>query len=220
MGLRVRSARMLIQTLQSDPLFYVGVVTTVVVSIVLHELAHGWAAIWQGDDTPKRRGHITANPLVHMGGLSLAMLVLIGIAYGQMPVNPHRFRSRYGDALVAAAGPGMNLLLALLGLTALGVWRGSVGDPPTHAQANAQEFLWIFGTTNLVLCLFNLLPIPPLDGSSILANFHHGYRQLVNDPDKQNVFFLLFLMVFVGAGWLFDFAGRVGQQYLAWLAGF
>ena len=94
-------------------LYFGCVVVTVIISIVLHELAHGWAAIWQGDDTPKMAGHMTADPMVHMGGMSLLMLALVGMAFGAMPVNPRNFRSRFGDALVSAAGPAMNFLLAL-----------------------------------------------------------------------------------------------------------
>ena len=63
-------------------LFFGCVVVTVVISIVLHELAHGWAAIWQGDDTPRIAGHMTPDPMVHMGGMSLLMLVLVGFAFG------------------------------------------------------------------------------------------------------------------------------------------
>ena len=81
-------------------LYFGCVIFTVVISIVLHELAHGWAAIWQGDDTPKQAGHMTPDPMVHMGGMSLLMLALVGMAFGAMPVNPRNFRSRYGDCLL------------------------------------------------------------------------------------------------------------------------
>ena len=93
-----------IDLITQAPEYYFSVVVAVVISIVLHELGHGFAAIWQGDDTPRISGHMTLNPLVHMGGFSLFLLVMAGIAFGQMPVNPGRFRSRYGNALVAAAG--------------------------------------------------------------------------------------------------------------------
>ena len=64
---------------QQQQLFFGCVVFTVIISIVLHELAHGWAALWQGDDTPKQMGHMTADPLVHMGGMSLLVLALLGL---------------------------------------------------------------------------------------------------------------------------------------------
>ena len=113
-------------------LYFGCVVVTVIISIVLHELAHGWAAIWQGDDTPRIAGHMTPDPMVHMGGMSLLMLALVGMAFGAMPVNPRNFRSRYGDALVSAAGPAMNFLLAMVAQIILGVWPVSY----THLRAH------------------------------------------------------------------------------------
>ncbi|MBT5381502.1 MAG: site-2 protease family protein, partial [Phycisphaerae bacterium] len=85
----------------------------VLLSITLHELAHGWAAIWEGDKTPIETGHMSANPVVHMGRFSLIVFALIGFAWGLMPVRPWRFRhGRLGEAIVAIAGPAMNLALA------------------------------------------------------------------------------------------------------------
>ena len=129
----------------ASQLFFGCVVITVVISIVLHELAHGWAAIWQGDDTPRQMGHMTGDPMVHMGGFSLLMLALVGMAFGAMPVNPGNFRSRYGDALVSAAGPAMNFLLALVALTALAVWVKISGSAIEGPSKNGQFFLQIFG---------------------------------------------------------------------------
>src|SRR5262249_23128733 len=92
-------------------------------SITLHELAHGWAALPEGDDTPRRLGHLTANPLVHIPQQALLMFALCGIAWGLMPVNPMRFKhGRRGDIFVSAAGPGMNLLLAIACLVAFTAW--------------------------------------------------------------------------------------------------
>jgi Zn-dependent protease len=216
----------------NDPLYYVAIVVTVVFSIVLHELAHGWAAIWQGDDTPRVSGHMDPNPLIHMGPFSIVALLLVGIAWGAMPVNPSRFRSRYGDALVAAAGPAMNLLLAIVGLTVMAVlintWEthltfGSAlqrgGDRTlTDFQENALFVLAIFGFWNLVLMMFNLMPIPPLDGSHILANFHEGYHNLVRDPDKQGLFIMGFMLAFfLVINFFAQWALRVSNWYVGLL---
>src|SRR3954447_26147620 len=116
-------AAFFIENLQKDPRFFLAVCITVVVSISLHELAHGIVAIWLGDRTPIETGHMTLNPAVHLGPISLICLLLAGIAWGSMPVTPSRLRGRYGDALVAAAGPIMNLLLGAIALVALGLWR-------------------------------------------------------------------------------------------------
>lgn len=94
----------------------------VIFSICLHELGHGVAAIWQGDDTPVRLNRMTMNPLVHMGGMSLLAFAIIGIAWGVMPTTPSKYRwGRRGNVPVAAAGPVVNLILALIALTAAGL---------------------------------------------------------------------------------------------------
>ncbi|SVC15360.1 uncharacterized protein METZ01_LOCUS268214, partial [marine metagenome] len=177
-------------------LYFGCVMVTVVISIVLHELAHGWAAIWQGDDTPKLAGHMTADPMVHMGGMSLLMLVLVGMAFGAMPVNPRNFRSKYGDALVSAAGPVMNFLLAFAALTVLALWMRMAGIAESGPAYNGQYLLKIFGVTNIALGIFNLIPVPPLDGSSILGNFMPSYRRWLESlRDPTWMFFILFIVL-------------------------
>ena len=86
----------------------------VVFSVCLHEYAHARAALWQGDATAAEQGHLTLNPLKQMGPMSLIMLLIIGIAWGAVPVNPGRMRHRYSDALVSFAGPATNLALFLV----------------------------------------------------------------------------------------------------------
>ena len=106
----------------NGPVMVVSWLVWVVVSITLHELAHGWTAIKLGDDTPIRSGHMTWNPMVHMGVYSFAALLLIGIAWGMMPVDTSRLRGKYADTLVSVAGPLMNLGLGLILLVALIFW--------------------------------------------------------------------------------------------------
>ncbi len=99
---------MFIQQLIKDPIYFFRIVTILIFSITLHELAHGWAAISQGDDTPQKTGHLTLNPVVHMGWESIIFLCIAGIAWGQMPVNPDKFRSKkIGNILVSAARLGV-----------------------------------------------------------------------------------------------------------------
>lgn len=149
----------------------------VIFSITMHELAHGWAALWQGDDTPRRLNRLTANPLVHMGGTSLLVFLIIGIAWGVMPVDPSRFRwGRRGRVVVSAAGPAMNLLLASMALTLLIGWL-ALGPQGGNLSRNLAIFLFTGGWLNILLAFFNLLPIPPLDGSSILSGLSiRAYR--------------------------------------------
>ncbi|MFT6078686.1 MAG: Zn-dependent protease [Planctomycetota bacterium] len=190
---------MFIESISTNPAFFVYVVVTMVLSVVLHELAHGWAAIWQGDRTPIETGHMTIDPRVHMGAISLIMLALMGMCYGAMPVDSTRFRSRYGDALVSAAGPLMNLLLAFLALTGLSVWQVAVRDSSevSEVSGNLLQFLWVFGVSNVALFLLNLIPVPPLDGARVLANLNKGFARMLRRVQDPRVFLIAFVVVFM-----------------------
>ena len=168
----------------------------VLLSITLHELAHGWAAIWQGDDTPIRMQRMTANPIVHMGLHSLVMFALCGIAWGMMPVNRYNFRDGHkGDIYVSAAGPAMNLLIAALCLVMLTLW-GRFVPAGSALVGNVATFLYLGIALNLILAPFNLLPIPPLDGSRILAGFSPHFRELFQRPQAQLFGLFAFLVIF------------------------
>ncbi|MCH8164678.1 MAG: site-2 protease family protein [Planctomycetes bacterium] len=168
----------------------------VISSIVLHELAHGWAALWQGDDTPRRLGRMTVNPLVHMGGMSLLMFAVIGIAWGVMPVDSSRFRwGRHGRVVVSAAGPAMNLLLTATALTLLVIWL-AVGPHGTNLYRNLAIFLFTGGWLNIVLALLNLLPIPPLDGSSILSGLSLRAYRFFQQPQAAMFGMFVLLAIF------------------------
>ena len=197
--------------LSTNPQFYFAVIIVVVISICLHELAHGFAALALGDRTPEESGHITMNPLVHMGPVSLLMLAIVGISWGAMPVDPTRMRGRHADAIVSAAGPLVNLVLAGLGLLAMALWAhfGTI-DTTNHMVRNGLMLLYVLALFNIVLFTLNLIPVPPLDGSRILADFVPGYRNLTADPTMQGVFFAMTIVVLIAAGRvLFPLADRV-----------
>ena len=163
----------------------------VIFSITLHELAHGWAAIWEGDDTPRTTGHMTANPVVHMGLPSMILFLIIGIAWGMMPVNPYKFRhGKWGRILVSFAGPAMNLLIAFVALTVLGF----IIDP-NGEQTDVDTFLLTGGFLNLILFALNMLPVPPLDGSNILANLSSTVASWYRHPQAQMAGLLLFFLL-------------------------
>ena len=205
---------MFIDSLTSDPAYYFTVVGCVTASIVLHELGHGLAAIQQGDDTPLVSGHMTWNPLVHMGPVGLGLLCFVGVAFGVMPVDPSRFRSRYGDAWVAAAGPLVNGVLALLSLSSLGVLLAQGIDP----QIGNTSPLWVLGLLNVVLLLFNLIPIAPLDGSAVVGNFVPAYRAFLQKPENARYSWMAFGVVFLLASELFQVGAEIASAYVGWVA--
>ncbi len=211
---------------ESTRFYYFSVVITVIISIVLHELAHGWAAIHEGDDTPIRLGHMTGDPRVHMGGLSLALVCVMGLGWGAMPVNRRNFRRKYSDALVSFAGPAMNLLLSFLALTTFallmkystGIAERALIDPG-HASVRFVEFLYTFGQFNIALFFLNMVPVPPLDGASILSDFHAGYRRWLSDRVHMHgtFFMMFFVLISMTSGTeygLFRIAGRWAGWYL------
>jgi len=198
----------------NGPVLVVSWLVWVVFSITLHELAHGWVAIKLGDDTPIHSGHMTWNPMVHMGPYSLVALLLMGIAWGAMPVDPSRLRGKYADTLVSIAGPMMNLGLGLIALVGLILWEPLAGgyifssitiDEPLKTNLNI--FLVSGAFLNFVLMLFNLLPTPPLDGGRMLMNLWAPYRRLMQSENGQWIGLGIFILFFVfGAPILFPVA--------------
>lgn len=200
------------ELLRDNPVLLVSWVVWVIGSIVLHELAHGWAAIWQGDNTPRELGHMTWNPLVHMGGWSLVMFALVGIAWGAMPVNPSRFRGRYGDALVALAGPAMNIALALGAIVGASIWFGYLHGFPDPLWSNFMAFFMAGAFLNITLAIFNLLPVPPLDGSKILADFVPPYARLISQPNIAAVGLILMIVLLTQSGGFLFGAGQTASH--------
>lgn len=154
-------------------------------AIILHEVAHGYVAYKLGDSTAKNQGRLSLNPLKHVDPFGTVILPAILILSGgpvfgyakPVPYNPDNFKNKKtGDLLVGLAGPCANLLMALLGallLYVMGLFLGpltSVGDGVTFiVSCIYAAFLPVFIMVNLYLMFFNLLPIPPLDGSSIIG---------------------------------------------------
>ncbi len=169
----------------------------VLLAITLHELAHGWAALWQGDRTPIDLDRMTLNPIVHMGPQSLIMFALCGIAWGMMPVNPDRFRDgRRGDVYVSAAGPAMNLVLMIVSLIGMTAWLALAPSGSRTIYHNGLVFFMKGVELNLLLALINLLPIPPLDGSTILAGFSRKAQELFDKPEAPMIGLFIFIAIF------------------------
>lgn len=195
----------------------------VIASICLHELGHGFAALQQGDSTPRDYRRITLNPLVHMGGFALAAFALFGITWGVMPVNPSRFKwGRWGDVWVAAAGPLVNLALAAILLTAAAVICGFRGEGVIDAYFGDDRLiqaLVIGGWINAGLLAFNLLPAPPLDGATIVSGLTPWTYRFYHSPFMQQAgMFILIVILATRIGSLvMRFGQTVGLVYAEYL---
>jgi len=139
-------------------------------AIIIHEVSHGWAAYLLGDPTAKDRGRLSLNPVRHIDPwgtilLPLLMVSVLGFGFGYakpVPINPYRFRDyRQGMFLTGIAGPASNLLLAAASGMLFRVLPAGI----------VAELLYVFALMNLALMFFNLIPIPPLDGSRVLPLF-------------------------------------------------
>jgi Zn-dependent protease len=166
---------MFIRLLWESPELYLTWLVLVVFSICVHEACHAYVAYTQGDSTAVDNGFLTLNPLKVMGQWSLLVAAFLGFAWGAVPVNPSRFRSKASHALVAASCPLSNLLLGVVfaaGLVAAA--RILPADNPVARQGPGSIFLSFFSVglrVNVFLALLNLLPVPILDGWEIFCLF-------------------------------------------------
>lgn len=163
-------------------------------AIVLHEFAHAAVADRLGDPTPRRLGRLTLNPAAHIDPIGLLMLLVFRFGWAKpVPVNPYHFADRRkGMLYVALAGPVTNVLLALLALVALRAMPG-----PALSGALGQV-LWLAVAYNVALAVFNLLPVPPLDGSRILAGLVPAAQAAWLDRLEDYGWLLLILLLMTG----------------------
>ena len=146
------------------------IVVALVISLSFHEFGHAFVAKRFGDDTAQRAGRLTVNPLAHIDPVGLLMVVAIGIGYAKpVPTDPRNFTSRFADLWVAAAGPFMNLVVAAVVLNGF-VLMGRLGFGLVLSDG-VQIFVAYLVGINLVLMVFNLIPLGPLDGHYILPYF-------------------------------------------------
>ena len=202
-------------------LMALALIPALIIAIVFHEVAHGWTALMLGDPTAKESKRLSLNPIRHVdpigtvvvpGALALSGLPVFGWAK-PVPVIKSRLNNpRFGMMAVAAAGPGTNLVLAAIGALVLGFLAGQ-GVQPDGASGFAAGALYSFILINIFLALFNLLPIPPFDGSHIVEGLLPRGAARAYDKLRPFGFPLLFLLLLV-IPWFFPHWGIVERVVL------
>ncbi len=185
----------------ADPLKFILFLPMMLFSLSFHECMHALAAFYRGDDTASLQGRITLNPFRHIDPLGLVAFFLIGLGWAKpVPINPNRMKDiRWDPALVAMAGPASNLFLcAVFGLGLRVFWNPIMNLDPTLSEGLV-KFLAIGAQLNAALAFFNLIPIPPLDGSHLLAAvLPTPVLERYERFSKYGLLFILFILFFGG----------------------
>lgn len=173
-------------------------ITILIMSVVIHEISHGYAASYLGDQTARWQGRLTLNPLKHLDPAGSVLIPTIsyltaGVLFGwakPVPYNPYNLRpGRWSEAMVAGAGPLSNLSIALIFSLFL-----RFGE--SFANTQTLEIVSIIILINIVLAVFNLIPIPPLDGSKLLFAFFPEKLYILRDFYEKYGFILLLFFIF------------------------
>lgn len=188
---------------------YLFLIIILIFSIVIHEVSHGAVANLLGDPTAKHAGRLTLNPIKHldpMGSVILPLFLILiksPFLFGwakPVPINPYNFRDqKYGSAKTALAGPAANLTLALIFGLALRFLPASIVSPGLFFMFSYIVYI------NLLLAIFNLLPIPPLDGSHLLYTFLPYSMENIKTFLNQFGIFILFFIIFFLFQWIILF---------------
>jgi Zn-dependent protease len=201
-----------IEILREDPLAFVLVALSLIGAISMHEYAHALAADIQGDRMPRAMGRLTPNPARHLDPLGTLCLLLVGFGWGKpVEFRPQALSSqRFGAAIVALAGPMMNLVLAFIAALLAVAFRDVILTNET-----VRLFFEFFFTINVFLAIFNLIPLPPLDGSRLLTIFlPPSRRNIIFWLDQYGFLILLALVFFGGLSFLQPITDNVSRILL------
>lgn len=183
----------LLNLLLKDPFGFILIAIPLLYSIIFHELAHGWVAYLMGDPTAKSLGRLSLNPLKHLDPMGTIMLFIFGFGWAKpVPVNFNLLRDRHkGMILVSAAGIITNMLLAFIAL----FLSRFLSLAPSSMPA---VLLYYFAQINIILAAFNLIPLPPLDGSKILMGFAPPSVQDFLFRLERYGFFIIIALLYLG----------------------
>jgi Zn-dependent protease len=205
--------------MQGEYLLFVAILAALIMSLSLHEFGHAFAAKRFGDDTAEREGRLTINPIAHIDPMGLLMVILIGFGYAKpVRTDPRNYNSFWAQLVIAAAGPLANLIIAIVAYNVYlyGVQTGWFG----FSNPDVRKVFTIVVIVNLVLMVFNLIPLGPLDGHYILPYFlpraiAQTYRKL-NARYGTYLFLGLILLSIAGLP-IFRFVFSVGASMLPYI---
>jgi Zn-dependent protease len=181
-------------------------------AFVLHEMAHAYVAVAQGDQTPRIDGRLSPDPRRHIDPIGLLMILFVGLGYARpVSINPARLRGQYSRLFVALAGPAANLFLAAVASLVIKLMGSSLQSLPVYCSLTASpadvlrtELLYIY-TLNLFLMLFNLVPIPPLDGFELIRTPLRRYNPKLRyqiEVNRNGIFFAFIIFGFIVPSYL------------------
>jgi Zn-dependent protease len=184
----------LLNLLINEPLTFILLAIPLLYSIIIHELAHGWVAYRMGDQTAKRLGRLSLNPLKHLDPIGTLMLFFFGFGWAKpVPVNFNNLHNiRKGLIFVSSAGIIANMLLAFMAF----FLNRLLSPSPSGVLAT---LLYYLAQINIILASFNLIPIPPLDGSKILMGFASERFQYLLSRLEPYGFFVIIGLLYLGA---------------------
>ena len=196
-----------------DPSTFISHILILLIAFPIHEFAHAWVANYLGDNTPKMNGRLTLNPLAHLDPIGSLLLLVAGFGWAKpVPVNPYALQRRSPSAMmwVSLAGPLSNFVMAILaaipfrlGIVSILNARIALLTLNRHFLPTIPQFLWEFIYINLLLMLFNLIPIAPLDGEKIVEFFFPPSWVRILDTIRPYGPFILMAVVFLGVlGWI------------------
>ncbi len=187
------------------------------VSIGLHEYAHAWTSFRLGDPTPKLQWRLTPNPLAHLDPIGFLLIFIIGFGWGKpVQINPTYYKNpKQGELLVALAGPATNILLTIIWILVLLIYSRIVGYALTDIFAQSHDMVtqfWMtFGYINVALAVFNMLPIPPLDGFRLVKMFAPSVARLFEQYAQYIAIIFLVLILLPGTGLIGHFISSVSS---------
>ena len=196
-----------------DPQTLISRIFVLLTAFAVHEFAHAWTADRFGDPTPRNNGRLTLNPMAHLDVMGSLMLIVAGFGWAKpVPVNPYALARRSSAAMmwVALAGPASNFLMALVAAIPFQLGLVSIyGIDPTTVLPSLDRLLWEFVSINLLLMVFNLIPLAPLDGEKILYYLLPSPGQRVMDNIRPYGPMLLLVLVFAGFFLPFNLIGSI-----------